>query len=177
MREHGAEIRALRERIVVRHDPELTGRVIAGARRIGTGKRAVAELRLADLRTLARRYGDEYGSRLFSLADATNLLKRVPRALVSRRRRGEREATSDGGIPLYFPSRVTIELVGGGREEERVDLPVGSMAAPGVERALEEKVVASLGRTMGEERAKRAFAAGLDVEGMTLADFVSAVRA
>jgi 2-methylcitrate dehydratase PrpD len=177
MREHGAELRALRERIVVRHDPELTGRVIAGARRIATGKRAVAELRLADLRTLARRYGDEYGSRLFSLADATSLLRRVPRALVSRRRPGDGEAPGDGGIPLYFPNRVTIELAGGGREEERVDLPVGSMASPGVERALEGKVVASLARTMGEERARRAFAAGLDVERMTLADFVRAVRA
>ena len=175
MRKHGAEIRALRERIVVRHDPELTGRVIAGARRLATGKRAVAALGLADLRSLARRYADEYGSRLFTLGDATRFLQRMPRALVSRRR-AEPEAL-DSGIPLYFPNRVTVETADGGHEEERVDLPVGSMASPEVETALERKVIASLTRTMGEARAREAFSAGLDVESIELADFIDVSKA
>jgi len=173
LKEHGAALRALRERVVVRHDPALTARVVAGARGIATGKRAVAEIRLADLRVLARRYGEEYGSRLFSMGDAANLLKRA----LSRRAPRTAGPLSDGGVPLYFPSRVTVELTGGGREEERVDLPVGSMASPDVERSLEGKVVASLARTVGEERARRALVAGLAVEAMELGEFVSAVSA
>jgi hypothetical protein len=107
------------------------------------------------------------------MGDAANLLKRA----LSRRAPRTAGPLSDGGVPLYFPSRVTVELTGGGREEERVDLPVGSMASPDVERSLEGKVVASLARTVGEERARRALVAGLAVEAMELGEFVSAVSA
>ena len=58
-----------------------------------------------------------------------------------------------------------------------MDLPVGSMASPEVETALERKVIASLTRTMGEARAREAFSAGLDVESIELADFIDVSRA
>jgi 2-methylcitrate dehydratase PrpD len=67
---------------------------------------------------------------------------------------------------------VTIELTGGERDEERVDLPVGSIASPHATAALEAKVLASLERTVGEDRARRALAAGLAAETLDLGELV-----
>jgi 2-methylcitrate dehydratase PrpD len=157
-------------RIEVRHDPALTAKVLAGARGISTGKRALREIGIGDVRTLSRRYAEEYGSRLFSLRDAALLAQRATRALT--RPRGPRDETSHEGVPLFFPGRVTIELTGGERDEERVDLPVGSIASPHATAALEAKVLASLERTVGEDRARRALAAGLAAETLDLGELV-----
>jgi hypothetical protein len=148
----------------VRHDPALTAKVIGSARRLSAGKKALASLGIGDLRALARRYADEYGSRLFSFTDAVSFLKRAPMAIARRRR----VALAGEGIPLFFPSRVTVELQNGQREVEEVELPVASMASPDVLPSLRAKVLASLSRTVGPDRAEAALGAGLAPEELAI---------
>jgi hypothetical protein len=77
-------------------------------------------------------------------------------------------------IPLPFPSRVMIELDDGRREVEQVDLPVGSVASPEVERVLEAKVLGELTPPLGEARARAALAAGRRMEELELGELVAA---
>jgi 2-methylcitrate dehydratase PrpD len=166
---HSPAIRRWRERVTVAHDPLLTAKVVAGARAVASGREALASLRLRDLPRLLRRYAEEYESRLLRARDALGLV----RSLVRRLRAPEAapEPAADGAIPLYFPARVTVEFEDGARETAEILLPPGSLAAPGVERALEAKVAA----TLGPARAREAFAAGLALEAAPLADFVRLV--
>jgi 2-methylcitrate dehydratase PrpD len=167
--EHSAAILAWRERVEVHHDPALTAAVLASARAIPGGRSALARVRLRDLPTLARRYREEYRSTLFSADELRRWLGVAARRLV-RRGRLPPPATPDGAVPLPFPSRVIIERVDGGVEEARVDLPVGSLAAAGVERELQAKLRNAGG--WGDAEARALLDSGLTIEERPLAESV-----
>ncbi len=133
---HRPELDAWRARTQVRHDPLLSAKVIAGARRLSGGRRAVAGLSLRQLAGLRRRYAEEYRSTLFRWSDAVAAL----RGSLQRDAPDEPDA---GGVPLYFPARVTLAL-DGGTVSERLDLPRGSIASPGFHAELEKKVLREL---------------------------------
>jgi 2-methylcitrate dehydratase PrpD len=152
------ELRRWQRLIQVRHDPALTGALLRSARQIGAGKQALSMLRLRDLPRIAMRYSEEYGSKLFSVEEVKNLLENV--------RGPAHTATAHGpldpaGIPLYFPNRVEVVFKDGRKEIEQVDLPAGAFCAPDVERELWTKFQREVGESLGEDRARAAFAAGL----------------
>lgn len=126
-------------------------------------------MRLRDLPTLARRYRHEYRSTLFGADELGRWLGVAARRLV-RRRPPAPPAALDGPVPLPFPCRVSIEQSDGTVEQARVDLPVGSLAAEGVERELEAKLRAAGARSEAETRAL--LDAGLTVEERPLAESV-----
>ncbi|MBI4957710.1 MAG: MmgE/PrpD family protein [Myxococcales bacterium] len=184
------EQRAWVARIEVEHDLGLTARVVEGARAVGAGRAALGALGPRELVMLVRRYREEYGSELVSAADAGRALRSLARAtsrrvrgLVGAGRRGTeagvRQARAPGGgaggIALYFPARVTVELEDGTRLVERIDLPTGSVAAPGAERALEQKLVQAAGPALGRAGALRAFGLMCDAEAHELPALVRAV--
>lgn len=163
---HSAAIRRWRGRIHVHHDPVLTAKVIASARAVPAGRRALKEIRTRDLPVLVRRYRAEYQAPPPRPKDLLFLLA----GLVKRRLRPSTEPTPQHAqrTPLNFPNRVVVHFKDGSVETEQVDLPGGSFAAPHVEAALEAKFV----RELGEPDARAAFAEGLRLEEATLSDFV-----
>lgn len=134
---HAEELRALAQRIDVRHDPELTARVVACAAGMSSGRAALRALRASHLPLLARRYRAEYRSRLVSAREAWSLARAVATRL--------RGAPRGGPVVLPFPNRVTIELRDGRRETAEVDLPVGTCSLEGAEAELARKLGDQLG--------------------------------
>jgi 2-methylcitrate dehydratase PrpD len=167
-------IRAFRDRIKVRHDPALTAQVVASARAVSTGRDALAQLQLGDLARLAQRYRKEYRSTLLSADELAGWAKLAGRSLLGRK--APAAATAGGPVPLRFPNRVTIELVDGRREEAQVDLPVGSFASPAIAAELETKFLRETASALGA-RAPEAFAAGLRLESVALAELIRLTRA
>ncbi len=164
---YGGEIRQWAGRVRVVHDPALTAKVVSAARSLPGGRRALAGMSLSKLATLARRYREEYRSRLFSLEDLGELLRGALRADAPAPPGGD-------GVPLYFPARVTAEFSDGRAETERLDLPTGSLASPDFDRELENKVLRELSPTLGASKARAALAAGLELERIPLPGLVAA---
>ncbi|MCB9561901.1 MAG: MmgE/PrpD family protein [Kofleriaceae bacterium] len=163
-------LRAWYAKIVVEHDPALTARVLGSARSIPTGKQALRSLRPADWLRLVRRYREQYGSSLLRAREAVNWVRLALRG----RQNAPRPGRGDG-IPLYFPNRVTIELLDGTVEAQRVDLPAGSMAQATMEPALQAKFLREVGARLGAEAAAAGHAAGLALEDVGVAGFVAAI--
>lgn len=164
-------LRALRARIDVVHAPELTARVIASAAAVGGARREARTLRAAELLALRRRYREDYASELASPREVVALVRSTLREL--RAARGEAEG---GAVPMWFPSRVTIELTSGRRETERVDLPRGSFGGEGMDAAIDEKVLREVTATSGEVHARRALELGRAAERYELGTLVEAFR-
>lgn len=150
-----------RARISVVHAPALTAKIAAGARALGAGRSALASLSLRDLIRVRRRYAQEAGSRALRWNDLVALLR-------GRSREDAPETTTGDGVPLFFPSRVTIAL-DSGAVCERIDLPPGSLASPGFDDELARKVL----RVLPHE----ALAAGLALETREVSDLVGAFSA
>jgi 2-methylcitrate dehydratase PrpD len=159
---HGNAVRELAARIRVVHDPELTAQVIACVAQMKSGRTALRSLRWQDALRLARRYRREYRSRLVSGGDAVKLARAAKRLL-----RGAR-ARDAGDVLLPFPNRVTVELRGGRRETEQVDVPVGTFALAGSDAALAKKMEENLGA-----RGPRALAMILDAETHSLEEIIA----
>jgi 2-methylcitrate dehydratase PrpD len=160
-----AGIRRWRDKIVVRHDPVLTARVLASARAVSTGRRGLSSLTPRALLDLARKYRAEYASTLLTPREAAGWL----RAAVARRRP---PPSAGDAVPLCFPGRVTVELASGRRETAELDLPVGSFAAPGMAAELERKVRREVGGSLGPSRAGAVWEAGLALPATPLARLV-----
>lgn len=152
LRANGAELRAWRGLIEVRHDLELTARTIASGQRIRAGRSALRSIAAMDLVRLVQQYRREYRSNLVMPTDLVGLVRAVSR----RRRRKEQPEATSRAIPLDFPNRVTIELASGQILQEQVDTPPGSLSCPDFERVLETKALRELGSRMGEARARQA---------------------
>jgi 2-methylcitrate dehydratase PrpD len=145
-----ADLRRWRDKIAVRHAPDLTARVIAGGRGVAAGRKVLSSIGARDLLALRRKYGEDYGSSLLSARELVDWIK------LAARRRARRSTPTTGNteaIPLYFPNRVTIRLAGGGSEEEQVDLPVASVASPDVERLVAAKLAQCVTPGLGAARA------------------------
>ncbi|HEX8795416.1 MAG TPA: hypothetical protein VF765_30915, partial [Polyangiaceae bacterium] len=150
---HAADIRAWRALVEVRHDPELTARSLASMRRVKMGRAVLRRIHLRDLPKLARRYADEYRSRLASPREIAGLA----RALVRRNRTPRAPRTSDGlAIALEFPNVVTIDFTDGSRETERVDIPPGALASPTFATELDDKAMNELSHRLGPAGARAA---------------------
>jgi 2-methylcitrate dehydratase PrpD len=160
----------LARRIEVRHDPELTAKVIGAARALGAGRSALRSIGLWDVVRLARRYREEYRSELLSAQDMVRFVRAV--AALPRAPR-----TTGSAVPLAFPSRVIIERTDGRRAEEQVDVPVGSFCSEGAEGELKAKFVRETTPSLGEGPAQDAWQAGLHVEQERLEEFVTRVVA
>jgi 2-methylcitrate dehydratase PrpD len=163
-------IRALVERTRVVHDPALTARVIEGARGLGVGRQALASLRPGDLVHLVRRYREEYRSTLVTPREVAGWLQVAGRRLA---RRGGARPDPGSAAPLYFPNRVTVELEGGRRETEQVDLPPGSFAAATCAAEVERKFLREAAPVLGAEGARAAHAAGLALPQTSVARLVA----
>ena len=106
LKRESAEVLALRERIILKHDPALSMRVLASARALPTGRRALASLKAADLLRLRQAYRREYRSQLLGGGELGGWI----RALTGRR--GASAAAAEGGAaelrrrtaPATFPS-------------------------------------------------------------------------
>jgi 2-methylcitrate dehydratase PrpD len=139
---HAAALRAIYAKTTIEHDPALTLRVVDAARAIPAGREAIASLGAGDWLGLATAYRRHYGSSLFRSGD----LGRWVEVLFARwRTPAGATASPDGPIPLYFPNRVTIDFTDGTHETEQVDLPSGSLAAPGMEALLRAKFLRECG--------------------------------
>ena len=150
-----------RTRIAVSHAPGLSAKIAAGASSLGAGRSALASLSLRDLLRVRRRYAQESRSRALRLGDLAALLR--------RRSQGDApEAPGGDGVPLYFPSRVTIDL-DGTAVSERIDLPPGSLASAQFGDELARKVLRVLPR--------EALDSGLALESRSLSEVVSAFTA
>jgi len=90
-------------------------------------------------------------------------------------RRALRERRAPGPIVLPFPNRVIVELEGGRREVEQVDVPVGTFALSGCEDELRRKFVEQASHRLGD-RARPAFETLLCAEDHALADLVRALQ-
>jgi len=159
------------ERVEVVHDPALTLRVLDAAWRIDAGRAALRELGPRELARLAADYRAHYGSSLLRGGELAGWL----RAGLARLRRPAREPAREPGefLPVYFPNRVTVRYRDGGVAEEQVDLQTGSLAAPTMPAALEDKFLREVSPRIGADRARAALAAGLALDGEPLADFVA----
>lgn len=166
---HGAAIRALRDRIAVVHSPALTAKVIATAAQVPNARREARTLRLSELLGLRRHYREDYASELASPRELVRLVVSAVREL-----RGGR--SSNGGVRMWFPSRVTIELADGTRETEQVDLPRGSFTGGDIDAAIAGKVLRELSATSGEARARHALDVGRASERHDVATLVDAFR-
>lgn len=153
---HRPALEQWRDRIRVVHAPRLTAKVASGAEALGFGRGALGSLTLRDLLRIRRRYAQEAGSSGLRLRDLASFLR-------GRSETGGPKTAGGDGVPLYFPSRVTIDL-GGETPSERIDLPAGSLASAQFEDALARKVLSVL--------PAEALGAGLRLEAHELPDLV-----
>lgn len=169
------DLRAWRALIHVEHDPLLTAAVVRSARGMESGRRALRALGIAELARVSRRYREEYRSTLFSPADARKLLE----AGRARLRRGGGSAAPvnpvPGRVPLLFPNRVRVRFVDGREELEQVDLPVGSVASPAMERELEAKWNCEVPPSVGVRASRHAWRVGRALGDTTLAELLRAL--
>lgn len=167
-------LRALIAKTRVEHDPALTARVLEGSRSVAAGRNALASLGPRDLVRLIAKYREEYRSSLLTPRELGGWLK-LAAGRVARKASASAaaHAPANGAIPLYFPNRVTVELTGGRRETEQVDLPPGSFAAPTCRDVVARKV---LHETAGRLDGKRLIDAALALPATPLAELVSSAR-
>jgi 2-methylcitrate dehydratase PrpD len=172
---HAAALRQWYRRIELVHDPALTLRVFDTAWRIKAGRDALRALRLRDLVQLAASYRTHYGSSLLGAGE----LPRWVRAGFERLRRRPAEPapapSPDEYLPVYFPSRVELRFTDGTIARAQVDLQTGSMAAPTAHDVLDHKFLREVSPRIGGDRARAALAAGLALDGESLASFVARV--
>ncbi len=163
---NGDAVQALASRIEVVHDPELSAQVVACVAQMKAGRGALRSIGPRDVVALARRYRSEYRSTLVTPGEAIRFAAAARRALRKRR--------SPGPIVLPVPNRVIVELAGGRRQVEQVDVPVGTFALAGCEGELRRKFVDQASHRLGD-RAAPAFDALMHVEERALGDLVSAL--
>jgi hypothetical protein len=160
------------------HDPALTLRVLDAALRIDAGRAALRELGPRALWRLAADYRAHYGSSLLRGGELAGWLRaglarlRRPASLV-RDSQGSPLAAHGEFLPIYFPNRVAVRFADGRVAEEEVELQTGSLAAPTMPAALEDKFLREVSPRLGAERARAALAAGLALDGEPLASFVA----
>jgi 2-methylcitrate dehydratase PrpD len=152
LRRNEDEIRALAERITLRHDPELTAATLLGTLAAG----ASAELGLRDLLRLRRRLREANmaetspGPALLRAAAADRRLRRLLGRLLRGRLRGGRDdrgigALDTAALRMTFPSRLRIRLCDGSARVVEGTEP-GSCGRPREEqRAVVEEKLAVAG--------------------------------
>lgn len=169
LRANAGPLRRWYQRVEVVHDPALTLRVLDAAMRVDAGRAAIRDLGPRELWKLAADYRTHYGSSLLR----GNELAGWVAAVIARIRRPAPVAPAGDFLPLYFPNRVTIRYRDGSVAEEQVDLQPGSLAAPTMPAALEDKFLREVSPRIGDERTKAALAAGLALDAEPLAGFVA----
>jgi len=165
--EHTAGILRWRERIQVTHDPSLTVRMQASSRGIPAARKALSALGVGDLVRLAARYRADNRASLFTAKDVVSSFRAARQHAAAPPPDAEHVRRSPSAIPLYFPGRVTLRFRDGRRDSVQVDLPVGTFAAPHVEREVREKFLRESEPALGAPRAETAFAACLALEATT----------
>jgi len=173
LEDHAEPLRRWHQRIKVVHEPALTLRVFDAAWRIEAGRNAIRALGPRALMRIADQYRTHYGSSLFGASDLPGWLRAGLDRL--RRRRAASDATSEGYLPIYFPNRVELRLTDGTTLRAQVDLQPGSLASPDASSVLETKFVREVSARIGGERARAALAAGLALDGESLASFIARV--
>jgi 2-methylcitrate dehydratase PrpD len=169
--ENEREILRWRECIQVTHDPSLTLRLLSSASGVPGERKALAQLRLSDFERLVTQYRAEYGSSLLTVKEAAGWVRALLRRAPAPPGAADHVRRSPSTVPLYFPNRVTIELADGKKDTARVDLPVGSFAAPGVERELRAMFLRECSPALGVEGAEAALSAGLELESRPPGEF------
>ncbi len=163
---NSAAIEKWRTRISVTHDPALTIDVVKSASAIPAGRRALGSLKPMDVVAIVRRYRSEYGSSLLRGSEAASWIKAVLKA-----RQSQPVEREDSNTPLHFPARVTVNFIDGRRDVVEVQLPVGTLCAPGMEMELKQKFVRESAPVLGAGVAEKAFASGLALGKVSISEF------
>jgi 2-methylcitrate dehydratase PrpD len=132
----GDEIRALAARVTLRHDWEMSARVVESFD--GTGGARLGDLSPGELWRVARGYLSRMGSGGLDLGRAP--VGKMARALFERATRGGGDAGQSAGFESFrmvVPAQVTIVTDDGARTTSRQDVAFG---APGQERLFETVV-------------------------------------
>lgn len=166
---HATALGDLRARIDVVHAPAFTAKVIASAAQIAGARREARTLHLREIVALRRRYRQDYGSELASAREIAGLVASAVREIRKARSAGD-------GVRMWFPSEVTIDVMDGTRETERVDLPRGSFVGGDIDAAISEKVMREISETSGKAHAERALELGRSAARHDVAALVAAFR-
>ncbi len=156
LHENHARIHAWKNKISIAHDPALTLRVLASARHLPAGARALASLGFKQWRTLYRRYRENYASQMVSPKEIVAWVRAVLAAKTPP------EKIQGSAIPLAFPSRVRVTFKDGTSEEWQVDVPVASFCFADMEKHLREKFMAAVTPRLGLAAAETLYAKGCD---------------
>ncbi len=160
LHEEEAPLRSLRDKVKLVHDPLLSARVVQSAMGLETGRAAIGALTARDLAHIASSYRREYRSSALSMSDIGTLIRGV-----AQRHTAPDEALDARGVPLYFPSRVTLRLTNGQRFTERRDLPEGSFASVGAETRIKAKFYRAVALAKSPEVAEACWAALMTLGG------------
>jgi hypothetical protein len=150
-------------------------RVVESASAIPAGREAIAALGPMEWISLAAQYRKHYGSSLLRGGDLTRWLEVLLGRIGKAAAHAAPAPRSGDAIPLYFPNRVEIDFVDGTTEREQVDLPSGSLAAPGMEALLREKFLRECAPALGRQGGESAFEAALSMESVALPTLVRMV--
>jgi 2-methylcitrate dehydratase PrpD len=175
LEDHAEPLRRWYQRIKVVHEPALTLRVFEAAWRIEAGRNAIRALRPRQVMHIASQYRTHYGSSLFGSGELQGWVRAGLAHLRKPRDQPGDGATAEGYLPIYFPNRVELRMADGTTLRERVDLQPGSLASPAAASVLETKFVREVSARLGHDRARAALAAGLALDGDSIASFVARV--
>jgi hypothetical protein len=173
LRANADALRRWYTRIEVVHSPPLTMRVLDTAWQIAAGRDALRALNPLDLLRLARDYRNHYGS---SLLDARDLIGWV-RAAIARVASGSTAPPPGDYLPIYFPNRIELRFTDGTVATGARELQTGSMAAPTMPAALEQKFLRECSPRLGADQARAALQLGLSLDGEPLPRFISLLAA
>lgn len=171
LRANADALRRWYTKIDVVHSPPLTMRVLDTAWQIAAGRDALRALSPLDLLRLARDYRNHYGS---SLLDASDLIGWV-RAAIARVAGGAVTAPPGDFLPIYFPNRIELRFADGGAVSGELELQTGSMAAPTMPEALEQKFLREVTPRLGVSQTRAALQLGLTLDQQPLAQFISSI--
>lgn len=139
---HRADLAALRRKVRLAHDPELTARSAAAFGRVLPAAALVRELGIRRLASAARRVRAEHPGTGFGLGDLLGLVRSVrgSAGAATSTTRGRRWWNPDAldRFAVTFPARVTVRLAGGETLVAQVDVPrggAGNTGAPPVDVA------------------------------------------
>ncbi len=166
---HSKEILSWRQKIQIKHDPNLSLRILDSADGIPAGRETLHSLGLFDWLRIAKGFY-KFGVRV-PLRDVFPWIGALLRRLFKKKAPAVIKWDT---IPLYFPNSIMIERTDGTKDTMRIDLPNGSLARDGMEDRLKDKFLRALSPRLGDAGALNVYNAGMS-NTITVTDLVNKV--